>query len=114
MAIGSFTEHDHGFEGVNAAFLRNHRGDVCIAFADPAYVRAEKILIDNERQSIHAILHESLYFLGEVSETMMGAFEIRQEALLTSLRTDGTIYETMVPVEIRHGIIGEQDYMGVA
>ena len=27
-------------EGVNAAFMRNHRGAVCIAFSDPSYVRA--------------------------------------------------------------------------
>ncbi len=86
-------------DGVNAAFMRNHRGDVCIAFADPAYVRSEKILIDQKNQTIHAILHESLYFLGSVSDMMVNAFKTRQQALLTSLRPDGTIFEIMVPVE---------------
>lgn len=91
--------------GVNAAFLRNHRGDVCIAFADPAYVRSEKILIDPSDHTIHAILHESLYFLGSVSDTMIDAFHSRKQALLTSLRPDGTVFEIMVPVEDREEIL---------
>ena len=92
-------------EGVNAAFMRNHRGDVCIAFADPAYVRSEKILIDKNSHTIHAILHESIYFLGSVSDMMLNAFHTRKQALLTSLRPDGTIFEIMVPVEEKKEIL---------
>jgi hypothetical protein len=103
MAIEAFNQTQQ--EGVNAAFLRNHRGDVCIAFADPAYVRAEKILIDPSNQAIHAILHGSLYFLGAVSDVMVDAFHTRQQALLTSLRPDGTIFEVMVPVEEKEVIL---------
>lgn len=99
MALEAFNKSEP--EGVNAAFMRNHRGDVCIAFADPAYVRSERIIIDPASQSIHAILHQSLYFLGYVSDVMIDAFHTRKEALLTSLRPDGTIFEVMVPVEER-------------
>ena len=103
MALEAFNQQEP--EGVNAAFMRNHRGDVCIAFADPAYVRADKILIDQSSHTIHAILHGSLYFLGSVSDMMVEAFHTRKEALLTSLRPDGTIFEVMVPVEEREQIL---------
>jgi|GEM_PF-2804554 len=83
---------------VEAAFMQNYRGAICIAFDDPSWVNADKILIDKHTGGVHAILHESSYFLGHVSSGMAKAFTENREALLSSVRSDGTIYELMVPV----------------
>lgn len=92
------SSHNHD-DGVSAAFMQNHRGMVCIAFADPEWVRADMIVVDRPTGSIHAILHESQHFIGHVSEAMASAFASRKEALLTALRPDGTIFEMMTPVK---------------
>jgi hypothetical protein len=78
--------------------MENRRGQVCIAFADAAWVRAEVIVIDKSSNSIHAVLHESVHFLGRVSDAMIAAFAASQEALLTTLRPDGSIFELTAPV----------------
>ena len=85
--------------GVQAAFMQNHLGKVCIAFADPSYVRADALLVDHETRALHAVIHESSFFLGQVSERMANAFASCDEALLTSLRPDGTIYEAQAPIK---------------
>ena len=87
-------------DSISAAFMRNHRGEVCISFADPVYVRAEAILVDRKTCSIHAVLHESSHLLGHVSEGMAEAFLQNREALLTALRPDGTIFELVAPVQL--------------
>ena len=87
-------------EAVNAAFMCNHRGDVCIIFSDPLYARSESILIDQEDLSVHAILQENNYFLGNISERMMQAFEDNENALLAALKSDGSVLELEAPIEI--------------
>lgn len=87
-------------QGVNAAFMRNRKGAVCIAFSDPAYVRSEVILLDRDTLSIHAILHESSHLLGHVSETMAQAFEENEETLLAALLSNGSVLELQVPVKL--------------
>lgn len=86
-------------ENQEAAFLYNERGEVCIAFADPAYVRSETILADERDLSLHAVLHESSHLIGQVSEGMFAAFTGRKEALLAAVRSDGSIFELMAPIE---------------
>ena len=86
-------------EGVNAAFMRNHRGAVCIAFSDPVYVRSDSILVDPANGAVHAILHETCCLLGYVSQGMARAFAENREALLTALRPDGTVFEMTAPVQ---------------
>lgn len=87
-------------EGLNAAFMRNHRGQVCIAFADPDYVRAEAIFVDRDSMSIYAIIHQASHFIGSVSENMTNAFVGSHEALLTALRPDGSVLELTAPVQV--------------
>ena len=94
-------------EAVQAAFLCNRKGDVCIAFDDPAFVQAELILVDREEGGIYAILHESDHLLGRLSPTMRGAFLKRETALLTALKPDGTIFEMMAPVSVSQHKQGE-------
>jgi hypothetical protein len=101
--MATASQHQHHDDGVDAAFMRNHRGEVCIAFSDPAYVRAETILVDCKDCSIHAVLHENAHLLGHVSEGMAEAFVHNREALLTAMRADGTVFEMIAPVHIENG-----------
>lgn len=89
-------------DGVDAAFMRNGKGAVCITFDDPAYVRSESILVDVERSQIKAILHEQEFLLGRVSNSMSQAFADNEEALLTALMPDGKLLELFAPVQIRY------------
>lgn len=87
-------------EGLDAAFMRNHRGQVCIAFADPDYVRADSIFVDRDSLTIYAIIHQASHFVGTVSENMVDAFVGSKEALLTGLRPDGSVLELSAPVQV--------------
>lgn len=89
--------------GVQAAFLCNQKGDVCIAFDDPAYVRADTIVIDAESASVHAVLHETALLVGHVSQAMMEAFGRKKTTLLTAVRPDGSIFEMMAPIAQEQG-----------
>lgn len=100
MGTAAFLHDDSLIDEVDAAFMRNHRGEVCIAFSDPVYVRAETIVVDRKTCSIHAVLHESSHLLGHVSEGMADAFVHNREALLTAMRPDGTVFELVAPVQI--------------
>lgn len=92
--------HPEPMEGLDAAFMRNHRGQVCIAFADPDYARAESIFIDRDSMTIYAIIHHASHLVGTVSEAMADAFVGSKEALLTALRPDGSVLELSAPVQV--------------
>ncbi|MBU0800858.1 MAG: hypothetical protein KKA05_07610 [Alphaproteobacteria bacterium] len=92
--------HIDPFEGLNAAFMRNHRGQVCIAFADPDYARAEAIFVDRDNMTIYAVIHQAAHLVGTVSQGMADAFVTSQEALLTALRPDGSVLELSAPVQV--------------
>ena len=87
-------------EGLDAAFMRNHRGQVCIAFADPDYARADSIFVDRDTMAIYAIIHQASHFIGSVSENMTNAFVGSKEALLTAMRPDGSVLELTAPVQV--------------
>lgn len=87
-------------EGIRAAFMSNHRGQVCIAFSDPVYARADAILLDPESRCLHVVIHESAFFISQVSEAMAQAFRNNREALLTAIRPDGSLLELTAPIEV--------------
>jgi hypothetical protein len=101
MGTATVLQDDPLTDCIDAAFMRNHRGEVCITFADPVYVRAETIVVDRKTCSIHAVLHEASHLIGQVSEGMADAFVNKREALLTALRPDGTVFELVAPVQIQ-------------
>jgi hypothetical protein len=84
--------------GVKAAYIQNQKGDVCIAFDDPAYVQSDTVLIGADGLSIHVILHEKALWLGAISPEMAAAFKGRKSALLTAVRPDGSIFELTAPI----------------
>ncbi len=85
---------------INAAFMRNHRGEVCIAFRDPAYTRAEAILVDDRTCAVHALLHESAFYITNVSDLMARAMADNETVILTALRPDGSLLEMTAPVRV--------------
>lgn len=86
---------------VNAAFLRNHAGEVCIALSDPAFVQSDRIVVDRATLCVFAVLHEAAHFIGAVSETMADAFSKNDHVLLSAMRVDGTMFELNAPVTAR-------------
>ena len=101
MALGALKYQDED-TGISAAFMRNHRGDVCIAFSDPAYVRSDAVLIDPAEMAVYAVIHEGSYLIGSVSDTMARAFAENEQALLTAMRPDGSVFELFVPIQVGH------------
>lgn len=69
---------------IQAEFLKNSRGDAFIRFFDPAYVRADVIVLDRESKSLYAVLHEQEHLIGELDEDMLKAFEGNEEVFLTA------------------------------
>ncbi len=99
MAVEALKQ-DNCDKGINAAFMSNHRGEVCIAFSDPVYARADTILLDRQSRAIHVVIHQSSFFISHVSEAMASAFENNKQALLTAIRPDGSLLELFAPIEI--------------
>lgn len=90
---------DHGeYEGLEAALLKNRRGEVCITFEDPVFVHADAIYVDQADHAIHAIIYETPYLVAHVSDEMTAAFALSKEALLAAVQPDGTVLELMAPV----------------
>lgn len=92
--------YHHDAHDAHATFLQNQRGEVCISMDDPAYVRAETVLIDRTDGSVHAILHESDHLLGHATPLMLKAMTDHGSALLSALRADGTLLEISAPVRV--------------
>lgn len=86
--------------GINAAFMSNHRGQVCIAFSDPIYARADSILLDPDTRALHVVMHGRSYLISTVSEPMCRCFENNDHALLTAIRPDGSLLELEAPIQV--------------
>ncbi|MCB1682342.1 MAG: hypothetical protein H6858_03585 [Rhodospirillales bacterium] len=70
--------------GVNASFEKNEKGCPHIRFFDPAYVRSETIVFQPETRDVHAVLHESLIYIGQVPEAYAEAFAAFEDVLLSA------------------------------
>ncbi len=92
--------NDRPEDHMNAAFMRNHHGKVCIAFSDPSYVRADSILVDTDHLCVYAVLHESAHLIGHVSEGMAQALESNERALLTAMTGHGGVVELEAPIRV--------------
>lgn len=84
-----------------AAFLKNHAGEVCIALSDPVFVQSDTIVVDRATLCVFAVLHEAAHFLGAVSQGMADAFARTDHVLLSAMRADGTMFELTAPVSAR-------------
>lgn len=88
-------EHDYADP---AAFFLNEKGQAAIAFSDPAFVRADLIVIDRRDHSVHAVLHESSHLIGHVSPEMADAILGGGEILLAAVHTQGHLVDLFAPV----------------
>lgn len=68
----------------NVILTRTEQGDVCMNFTDPAFVRADGIIVDRKDCSIHAVLHGAAHFVGHVSDCEAALLTDRQPILLTA------------------------------
>lgn len=78
--------------------MTNRAGAVCIAFEDPSFTRADKIILDKAESALYAVLNGSQHFLGQVSETMANAFGDKDEVLVCALHTNGSIIDFVTPL----------------
>ena len=75
-------------ETIQAEFLRNARGDAFIRFFDPAFVRADVIILDRESKSLYAVLHEQEHYIGNLDEELIEIFAKNEDIHLTALLAD--------------------------
>ena len=92
--------HFHDAHDAHATFLQNQRGEVCISMDDPAYVRAEALLVNRADGSVLCVLHESEHLLGHTSSLMIEALAGKGIVMLSALRPDGTMLEISAPVRV--------------
>lgn len=73
---------------IQAEFLKNARGDAFIRFFDPAFVRADVIILDRESKSLYAVLHEQEHYIGNLDDEMIEIFAKNEDIYLTGLLAD--------------------------
>lgn len=89
--------------GVNASFEKGEGGHPHIHFSDPAYVRAETIVFEAETRAVHAILHESLIYIGQVPENFAEAFAVHEDVILTARHYSGNPVTLRAKIAHSHG-----------
>jgi hypothetical protein len=75
--------------GVRAEFNKDRDGRLLISFFDPAYVRADAIIIDRKDLSVHAVLHEASHYIGAIHVDLMPALDSGAEVLLSAMQSNG-------------------------
>ncbi len=76
-------------DAINALFLKNAEGDLCIAFDDPLYVRAQAVFIDPGSREVTGLIDGVTVAFGKVSARLAGSFIERKHILLTAPHPDG-------------------------
>lgn len=86
--------------GTRALFMRNKGDEVAIAFMDPAWIRSDIVLVDKEDGSVHAVLHESLYFIDHLPPHMLDSFKSQDTVLLTAPHPEGGFVDLVAPLQM--------------
>lgn len=74
-------------------------GVLNLSFADPSFVRCEKVFIDIAQRSIGAILHEGYYEIGNLpDEVSVDALESLTEAILKGWLAEGREFQLNAPL----------------
>lgn len=85
---------------LQAEFLKNARGDAFIRFFDPAYVRADIIILDRANKSLYAVLHEQEHFLGDIDGELMDLFSKNKEIHLVASLPAGKVVNLKAPLAV--------------
>lgn len=67
----------------SASFMRNANGEVCIAFDDAAFARAEIVFIDPNSLEVTALLDGVQLHIGHISPDLAHSFMSHETVLLT-------------------------------
>lgn len=70
---------------IQAEFLKNARGDAFIRFFDPAYVRADIIVLERKSKTLYAVLHEQEHYIGNLDDDMIALFAKNDEIHSTGM-----------------------------
>lgn len=65
-------------------FSRNPRGQLCIHFTDPAYVRSDLIIFDRKDSSLHAVLEGTSHFVGYAGPDLARNLHNEEEVVLAA------------------------------
>ncbi len=71
-----------------------------IKFFDPSYVRSETIVFEPKTRKVHAVLHENLHFLGQISEELGASFQDNGSVLLSAAHYSGTSVEMTAHISV--------------
>lgn len=84
-----------------SAFFSFENGAFSIAFADPAYVRADGVVLDLEAQSIGVILYERYHGLQDWPESLdMKALKGLEQAHLSGSLPDGSLIQMQAELRV--------------
>lgn len=86
---------------IQATFLKNARGDAFIRFFDPAYVRADVIILDRESKSLYAVLHEQEHYIGNLDTELVEIFAKNEDIYLTGLLANKRALNLKVPLSVK-------------
>ncbi len=87
-------------EGVRSCFVENNAGAVAIAFDDPAYTLCETVIFDEKDMSVHVVLHQTSFFISEISPEMGEALKRNEEVLLTAVHYEGGTLDMVAPLSV--------------
>jgi len=71
-------------ENANALFMKNAEGEICIAFDDALYVRAESVFIDPASRQVTGLIDGMPVPFGVVSAKLASHFLKASRVLLTA------------------------------
>ena len=86
---------------IQAEFLKNARGDAFIRFFDPAYVRADIIVLERKSKTLYAVLHEQEHYIGNLDEDMIALFANNDEIHLTGMLSGHKALNLKAPLSVR-------------
>ena len=71
-------------QAVNASFLLDSENHPHISFDDPAYIRAETILLNKNDRSVHAVLYEGQFLIGHLPAELGDSFARHKSITLSA------------------------------
>lgn len=75
-------------------------GKPCIKFSDPSYARSDVILFNPTCHSVHAVLHEGVFFLGRAPDDFVKELKTKNIVGLQAEHFSGKNVHLSVPVAI--------------
>lgn len=86
-------------DAVQVTFEHDPKG-LYLNFFDPAYLRAETLLLDKRDHSLHAVMHEQLVFLTHVDYQHAQSIQKIKTIRLMSRHAEGQRLELSAPLRV--------------